>query len=78
MSLVVIRHRQFRLAVLGVDSATYSQQPPQCLTFSEGTWIFDKHLVRKALRHPWITQFNLQTTLCLTLAFVYIYQMAPP
>ena len=33
----------------------------------------DKHLVLKALR-----QFNLQTTPCLPLAFVRVYQMAPP
>ena len=26
----------------------------------------------------WITQFNLQTTPCLPLAFVHVHQMAPP
>jgi len=41
----------------------------------------DKHLVLKALRHgshTWITQFNLQTTPCLPLAFVRVHQMPPP
>ena len=36
----------------------------------------DKYLVLKALRHG--SQFNLQTTPCLPLAFVHIHQMAPP
>ena len=34
----------------------------------------DKHLVLKT----WITQFILQTTPCLRLAFVRVHQMAPP
>jgi len=36
----------------------------------------DKYLVLKALQ-TWITQFNLQTTPCLPLAFVRVHQVAP-
>ena len=39
----------------------------------------DKYLVLKPQgAQTWITQFNLQTTPCLPLAFVRIHQMAPP
>jgi len=36
----------------------------------------DKYRPRGA--HTWITQFNLQTTPCLPLAFVCVHQVAPP
>ena len=51
-----------------------------CSGKGKGTWIYialdDKHLVLSA--HISITQFNLQTTPCLPLAFVRVHQMAPP
>ena len=39
-------------------------------------WIYIASRPQSA--QTWITQFNLQTTPCLPLAFVRVHQMAPP
>jgi len=47
----------------------------------KGTWLYivpELQAFRPQGAQLWITQFNLQTTPCLPLAFVHFHQMAPP